>query len=208
MQTITEQQTKTIAKEIVKLSKENTLIKHSSVLEIISKSLGYRDYNGLTAAFKKDSSVSVPKPDKHTDSLENNMDNILKSIKSIKEKLEINNSNLSESEISSLEKELTQQRQNYTSAVNRYEASKMVTSDNPFQTTPSGNKITEGKECPNCKGEGGFEVSVQTTVDDMMWYDDGDFYTLINKECFWCSGTGKITNKRIKEVKKMKRESS
>jgi hypothetical protein len=66
----------------------------------------------------------------------------------------------------------------------------------------------EGRDCPNCNGKGGWEVEVQTSIDDMMWYDDGDFYELINKECFWCSGTGRITNKRIKEVKKMKRESS
>ncbi len=52
MQTITEQQTKTIAKEIVKLSKENTPLKHSNVLEIISHSLGYRDYNALSAKLK------------------------------------------------------------------------------------------------------------------------------------------------------------
>ena len=54
MLTITEQQIKTITKEIVKLSKENTSIKHSTVLEIISKSLGYRDYNSLAAIIKKE----------------------------------------------------------------------------------------------------------------------------------------------------------
>ncbi len=48
MLTITEKQLKTIAKEASLLSKEKISIKHSEVLEIISKSLGYRDYNALS----------------------------------------------------------------------------------------------------------------------------------------------------------------
>lgn len=52
MLTFTEKQLKTIAKEAVLLSKEKPQIKHSDMLEIISKSLGYRDYNALSIQLK------------------------------------------------------------------------------------------------------------------------------------------------------------
>ncbi len=52
MLTITEKQLKTIAKEAVLLSKEKSQIKHSEMLEVVANSLGYRDYNALSAKIK------------------------------------------------------------------------------------------------------------------------------------------------------------
>ena len=60
MQTITNQQISNIAQSIVKLSKANTPLKHSSILEIISHTLGYKDYNGLSSVIAKDKSTPHP----------------------------------------------------------------------------------------------------------------------------------------------------
>ncbi len=50
---ITQTQIKTMAKALVKLTKENTPVKHSAVLETISKSLGFKDYNALSPVLKE-----------------------------------------------------------------------------------------------------------------------------------------------------------
>lgn len=200
MLTITERQTKTIAKEVVLLSKENKTIKHSKVLEVISKALGYRDYNGLNAAFESDNNLDLVQyaPAKDNDPF--NMDSILKEIRKLVQALK---GDLSKKEIKILELELKQQRNNYERASVKEQRAKEASIQDILKT-----KSHEEKECPNCKGKGGWEVSVSTTVDDMMWYDDGEFFTLVQKECFWCSGAGRITNRRLKEVKKIKREDS
>ena len=65
----------------------------------------------------------------------------------------------------------------------------------------------ELKTCPNCNGQGDFPITMSASADDMMWYEDGEYFTLGSKECFWCSGTGKASNKRIQQMEKMQRES-
>lgn len=66
--------------------------------------------------------------------------------------------------------------------------------------------VLQGKVCPNCNGAKGWEVAIETSPENVMWYSDGEFFELGYKECFWCSGTGRVTNKRIKEMKKLKRD--
>ena len=61
-------------------------------------------------------------------------------------------------------------------------------------------------KCKNCNGEGGWEIAVSCSPEDTMWIDDGECMAFGYKECFWCKGTGKITKKRILEVKKNKKE--
>ena len=61
--------------------------------------------------------------------------------------------------------------------------------------------------CPNCDGQGDFPIAMSVSAHDMMWYEDGEHFTLSGKDCFWCSGTGKASQKRIKQMEKMQRES-
>jgi len=64
MLSITEKHIKSIAREIVSLSKKEHPLKHTSVLETLSKSLGYRSYSGLSAALKNDK-LCKPTNNKH-----------------------------------------------------------------------------------------------------------------------------------------------
>ena len=88
MQKITQQQIKTIAKEIIKLSKDNTPIKHSSVLEIISKSLGYRDYNALSNKLNNEKSLFSKNIDNNSVNKESEEDRIIAAIDSIEEEID------------------------------------------------------------------------------------------------------------------------
>lgn len=60
-------------------------------------------------------------------------------------------------------------------------------------------------KCPNCSGEGGFEVVVECSANNVNWYSVSDHFELEHKDCFWCEGKGQITDGRIREIKKMKR---
>ena len=61
------------------------------------------------------------------------------------------------------------------------------------------------KECPNCKGNGGFDVGIPCSPENIMYISDGECMELGWKDCFWCSGKGKTTEERILEVKKIKK---
>lgn len=66
MLTITEQQLKAIAKEAVLLSKEKPQLKHSEMLEVIANSIGYRDYNALSAKLKTPDILTEKNEEKST----------------------------------------------------------------------------------------------------------------------------------------------
>ncbi len=117
MQKINQQQIKTIAKEIVKLSKDNTPIKHSSVLEVISKSLGYRDYNALNNKLDKEKSLLSKNIDNNSVNKESEedriiaaIDNIEEEIDNIEKELKFRKNTLFEKEIQRLNEELHVQR--------------------------------------------------------------------------------------------------
>lgn len=61
------------------------------------------------------------------------------------------------------------------------------------------------KECPNCKGNGGFEVGIPCDPNYTIYISDGECMELGWKDCFWCSGKGKVTEERILEVKNIKK---
>lgn len=117
MQKITEQQIKTIAKEIVKLSKNNDPIKHSNVLEVISHSLGYRDYNGLINSLKKVGTPTVDNIDVSSVVREiSGSEKILTGIRNIEKELESQKNVPSTQESKKLEQELKTLRRNYSKA--------------------------------------------------------------------------------------------
>ena len=62
-------------------------------------------------------------------------------------------------------------------------------------------------KCQNCNGEGGWNIAVPCSPENTMWISDGECMELGFKECFWCKGTGKISEERLKEVKKLKKKS-
>lgn len=318
MQKITEQQIKTITKEIVKLSKNNTPIKHSDVLEVISHTLGYRDYNGLSNSLKKEDTSIIETTDLSIVSEISESAKILAGIKNVEKKLETQkntpsteNSRKFQEELKTLrrsysktaqvedakarktraeeERILTEKKQ-YENALQKFnnhyysvlevvsrslgdkdynslsnslkkevpvsenmavyvqetldranriirviniikeelESKKNTLSTEEIQKIQSKLKILnsfhsnvlnkheiakkELKMCPKCNGQGEFILGLSSGASDSMYYDYeyGDFSAvagmLETKECFWCFGTGKITNKRIKQVENIKRE--
>lgn len=59
-------------------------------------------------------------------------------------------------------------------------------------------------KCPNCNGEGGWDIGVPCGPDEVMWVSDGDLMTLGFKECYFCAGTGEISKEKLAEYKKLK----
>jgi hypothetical protein len=62
------------------------------------------------------------------------------------------------------------------------------------------------KECTNCSGQGGWDIAVPTSADNVMWIDDGECMELGFKQCFWCGGSGKISEEREKKMKALKKK--
>ena len=320
MQKITKLQIKTIAKEVVKLSKNNTPIQHSSVLEIISQSLGYRDYNALSNNVKNEDILISDNKDKYTVNEVSNADKTLRAIRTITQKLDTEKNTLSNNEIQQLEEDLKKKRLDFSrtaqhedaekrkklaekqrtlaekaqyeealekfnnhyfsvlevlsrsqgykdyyslrnslkkevplisenmdddidrevykahqilgvintineklksekSALSNYEIQKLekeLKILSPLYTKVL-NKYEmakkELKTCPNCNGQGEFILGLPASATESMHYDYeyGDYSAVAglveSKGCFWCSETGKTSNKRIQQMKKMKRTS-
>jgi len=61
------------------------------------------------------------------------------------------------------------------------------------------------KKCVNCNGEGGWDIAVPCSPENVMWVDDGECMELGYKKCFWCSGKGEISEEREAEMKKLKK---
>jgi hypothetical protein len=61
------------------------------------------------------------------------------------------------------------------------------------------------KKCKNCNGTGGWDISVPCDPMDIEFISDGEPMRLGYKDCFWCKGTGEISEERISEVKKIKK---
>ena len=40
--------------------------------------------------------------------------------------------------------------------------------------------------CPNCNGEGGWNIGVVCSPEDTMWIDDGESMELGFKKCYFC----------------------
>lgn len=171
MQNITEKQIKQIAKQI---SQEYKNVQYSKVIEVISHSLGYKDYNALSAKFKKECNKEIERPIK--DLIDIKLDNIAHS--------------LGFSDYTAFK--------DYNAS---YYAEQKAHTHKEIKKT-----VLYGKICPNCDGKKGWEVGVVASVDDFMWIDEGEYMDIGYKECFWCSGIGRATNKRIKEMKRLKRE--
>lgn len=321
MQKITEQQVKTLAKEVVQLSKNNSPIKHSNILEVISKTLGYRDYNALSNNFKNVVSQVSDNIDSNIENKVSKSDNSLKEIRSIKEKLELHDNTLSNKEIQNFKAELKAHRlsygkevqyedtkkreiqseqlqikrekeqyndalqkfnlnyysvlevlsrslgyKNYYSLRNSLKKEVPLVSENIddyienalykankilrvidsikekleseintlsteeirkiqielkillplYNNSINKHKIAkkELRTCPNCNGNGDFQLGLSSSANDSMHYnynyEYGDFSAVAgsveSKDCFWCSGTGRVRDKRIEQVNKMKRE--
>jgi len=206
MQMITEKQIKNIAKQI---SQENKKIQYSRILEIISHSLGYKDYNSLYAKFKEEGNRVLAKLG--SDALASPFDEA-KTIVSDEFRKMSNKEILIERptlDFVSAKLEDTAHTLGFSdySAFKDYNISYYAQKNSHEEPKTKKKKITlVGKVCPNCKGEKGWEVGVETSPENTMWCSDGVCYELGYKECFYCSGTGRTTNKRIKEIKKMKRE--
>jgi hypothetical protein len=151
MQNITERQIKQIAKEI---SQEHEKIKYSKVLEVISHSLGYKNYNTLSAKFKEEGNkkIFIERP------------------------------------------------------ILDFVSTKLEDTTHSHEKTKKKEIVLVGKVCPNCNGNKGWEIGIIASANNFMWIDDGEYMDIGYKKCFWCSGTGRATNKRIKEMKKIKRE--
>ncbi len=161
-----------------------------SVLEVLSRSQGYKDYYSLRNSLKKEVPLVSENMDDDIESQLYKANQILRVINTIKEKLDSKKSTLSNNEIQKLEKELKVLSPLHIKVLNKYEMAKK-----------------ELKACPNCNGQGDFSIAMSASAHDMMWYEDGEHFTLSGKDCFWCSGTGKASPKRIKQMEKMQRES-
>lgn len=46
--------------------------------------------------------------------------------------------------------------------------------------------------CPKCKGEGGKDIFVPTSPQNVMWISEGECMELGWENCKKCNGTGKI----------------
>jgi hypothetical protein len=62
------------------------------------------------------------------------------------------------------------------------------------------------KECKNCSGNGGFEIGVPCSPDEVMWVSDGELMTLGWKDCYCCKGSGKVTDTDYKKFKEWKKQ--
>jgi len=62
------------------------------------------------------------------------------------------------------------------------------------------------EKCINCNGQGGWDIAVQTSAENVMWVSGGDYMELGYKECYWCKGSGKISVERLEEMKKLKKK--
>ncbi len=170
-------------------------LKYYSVLEVLARSLGYKNYYSLYNSLKKEVPLVSENMDDDIESQLYKANQILRVINTIKEKLDSEKTTLSNNEIQKLEKELKILSPLYTKVLNKYKILKK-----------------ELKICPNCNGQGEFILGLPSSADESMHYDYeyGDFSAvagaLESKDCFWCSGTGKVRDKRIEQVKKMKRE--
>ena len=176
---------------------ENALQKfHShyySVLEVVSRSLGYKDYNSLSNSLKKEVPVSEDMVE-YVDKALSNAHWISRVINIIKEESGSKKNTLSTEEIQKIQSKLKILNSFYSNALSKYEIAKK-----------------DLKTCPNCRGEGYFILGpLDKSASSYYDYEYGDFsaVALEEKECFWCFGTGKTTDKRIKQVKNIKREPS
>lgn len=165
-----------------------------SVLESVSRSFGYKDYNSLSNSLKEEVPVSDDTVE-YVDTLFSKVYRIRGVIDTIKSELETKKNTLSEEEVQKIESKLKILDSFQKSALATYEKAKK-----------------ELKTCTNCNGEGEFIVGLRHGASNFDYYnyERGDFSAVLGmldyKECLWCSGTGKITDKRINEVKKMKKE--
>ena len=113
-----------IAKEVVKLSKDNTAMQHSNILEIISQSLGYRDYNALSNNVKNEDTLIPDNKDKYTVSEVSKADKTLSAIRTITKKLDTEKNTLPNDEIQKLEEDLKTQRLDFSRTVQHEDAEK------------------------------------------------------------------------------------
>ncbi|MEA2028862.1 MAG: glyoxalase superfamily protein [Campylobacterota bacterium] len=201
MQTITQSQIKSITKNIVQLSKESKPLQHSVVLEVFAKKLGYKDYNALIAKLKIQDKQSSPSKKKSSNSIElldvvNELNNISQNIQTIQELFNKHKSTIPEFDEDILEDIIYKERLEYSrKAMQKVRLKEKQQSKNQLPKYP----------CPNCKGEGGWDIAVETDAYNAMWLDDGEFFELGYKKCFWCEGVGELSSLRLEEVKKIKK---
>lgn len=171
-------------------------LKYYSVLEVLSRALGYNDYYSLRNSLKKEVPLVSENMDDDIESQLYKANQILRVINTIKQKLDSEKSTLSNNEIQKLEKELKILSPLHTKVLNKYKMLKK-----------------ELKTCPNCNGQGEFILGLPASATKSMHYnyEYGDYSAVAefveSKGCFWCSYTGKTSNNRIQQMEKMKRES-
>ena len=65
------------------------------------------------------------------------------------------------------------------------------------------NEITE-IPCPNCNGEGGWDIAIPSSFENFTWVSDGEYLEVAFKKCFFCDD-GMLSDEKFKDYNRVKK---